>query len=253
MHGEDRLDGRAPGCAPLPVAAVRGPVAWAAAGQGAVMARRDRAGRRGARAARRRRRWVVLEHVGCPCGDRTRVPRGGLVAADAADHADGAGVVLHPARRLSARAAALPAGARGLRDRCGAERLPASQRRHVRDAADVRGDRSRFELRRGRGRDGGAEDLLRARRGVRLHLPVRVGAGHIRAPLRTAARQAAADARDPGRRRAPDRPPRAHLPAQAAPACWQRPSRVARSSRARASTSCASCCRRSVHGWPSSV
>ena len=173
------------------------------------------AGRR-ARAVRCRCGLMVREPVGRPHGHRVRVPRGRLVAADAADHADGARLVLHPARRLSGRARTVPAGARRLRRRRRAERLPAGQHRHVRDAADVHRDHPRREPARGLGRDAGAEDLLRARRRVRLRVPVRVRAGHVRAPVRAAARPSRPGARDRRRRRAADHRPPSHRPAQAA-------------------------------------
>ena len=44
-------------------------------------------------------------------------------------------------------------------------------------------------------RDARAEDLLHARRRVRLRLPLRVGAGHVRAPAQAAARPPGPDAR----------------------------------------------------------
>ena len=141
-----------------------------------AMARRNRCDRRGARAVRRRRRGLVLEFVGRPHRDRARVPRCRLVAADGADHADGAGLVLHPARGLPGRAGALPQRAGGLRHRRGAERLFAGQHRDVRDAADVRRDHPRLELRAHSQRSACAEDLLHRRRSIGLRLPVRVGA-----------------------------------------------------------------------------
>ena len=186
--------GAGAGCAtssPTPseaAAAVRGPLPRKAAPQGPVVAAGDRRRRRPSRAARRRRRRLVLGPLGRADGDRARVPAGRLVAEDDADDADRAGVVLHPPRGLSARAGALPPGAGGVRHRRGAQRLPAGQHRHVRDAADVRGDHARRQLRRGGGRDAGAEDLLHARGRVRLRLPVRDRAGHLRAPVRAAAR-----------------------------------------------------------------
>ena len=215
-HGDHRDDCRATAAAPLPPAAVRRSVAPAAAAQGAGVDRGDRRGRRRARAARRRRRRVVLGPVGRAHRDRPRLPRRRMVAADGPDHAHGARLVLDPARGVSGRAAALPAGARRLRHRRGAERLPAGQHRHVRDAADVRGDHGGRELRGRPRRDARAEDLLHARRRVRLRLPVRDRAGDVRPPVRAAARQPPAVPADRGQRRDADRRARAHLPAQAA-------------------------------------
>ena len=82
----------------------------------------------------------------------------------------------------------------------GDEQLPAREHRHVRDAADVRRDHPRRDVRRVDRRLPGAEDLLHDRGHVRLPVPLPLGAGLVRReprqPLRPPGRL------DPDRRRA---------------------------------------------------
>ena len=202
--------------ASLAVAAFRGPVTCAPAGQGGGVAGGNRVGGRRPRAVRRRRDRLVRERVGRAHGGWVRLPRGRLDAPDVADHADRAGLVLHPARRLSGRAGAVPTGARGVRRRRRAERLPPGQHRHLRDVADVHRDHPRREPPGRAGRDARSEDLLHPRRRLRLRVPVRVRGGHVRAPVRAAARPSRPGARDRCGRGGADRRPYPRLPAQAA-------------------------------------
>ena len=223
------------------------------ADEGRRVARGGRGGRRPAPAARRRHRRLAVGRVGRGHRHRPRLPGGGLDAPDRADHADRARVVLHPARRLSARAGALPADPGRVRDRRGPQRLPAGQHRHLRDAADVHGDRRGRELRRRARRDARAEDLLHAGRRVRLRVPVRLGSRHVRAPAQAAARPPGPHARRARRRRDARSSSSRGSSAASCASSSRRPSRAERSSRGRASTSCASRCPRSAPGWRSSA
>ena len=208
-------------------------------------------GRR-ARAARHRRRRLVLEPVGRPhaaSGSGTSLAGWSLQTVQTTLTALGWYFILRAA--LSGRAAALPPGARGIRGGRRAERVPARQHRDVRDAADVRRDHPRRQLPGRARRDARAEDLLHGRRRVRLRLPVRVRAGHVRAPARAAARPSRPDATSSPAPCCCSRP-RAHLPAQAA-GLWAKAKQGGAILAGRATTCSSRCCRRSAPGSPSSA
>ena len=150
-----------------------------------------------------------------------------------ADGADRARLVRDPALRVSRRRD-VHARARGLRDGRGAERLPAREHRHVRDAAHVRRDRARRELPGRARRLRRPEDLLRDHRDADLPLPVPGHSRLVRLPVRER------EGRDPEPRRArardrrrvdlPARDPAADLLDTGSRRCGPRRSRARRSS-----------------------
>ena len=184
------------------------------------------------------------------------VPAGYIVAAlTAQTGADGprrALLLRHPERGLP-RASRAPPDRGGLRGRRGDEQLPAGEHRHVRDAAHVRGHHPGLHLRRRVGGLPRPEDLLHARRDVRLPLPLPLRPGLLRrSPERPRRPRGEDDPRARGRR-LPDRRRGAHLLAPGQEPVGRRRRPAARSSRSRSATRPASSCPRSSRGsasWP---
>ena len=155
--------------------------------------------------------WFVLQLLGvdvrggsATCGTRSRKSRVGyLIAAldqrrPAQTFLAGLVVLRHPQGRVPARRRAV-ARRRRLRSRRGDEQLPPREHRHVRDPADVRRRHPGLHVRRlARGLPR-AEDLLHARRDLRLPVHVPERPGLVRPQLRE--RDVAPRADDSDRRR----------------------------------------------------
>ena len=184
--------------------------------------------------------WDTISEISAP----TSSPAVALKTVQTS--ADRVRLVLDPALRVPDHE--LQGRARLLRDLGGAERLPAGEHRHLRDAADVHHDHRRRDLLRRARRLRGREDLLHRDRRLHVPLPLPLGRRLVRHQVRLRARAPVGD-RDPAARRGlPDLPAHPRLLAEGRPAGGTTRRRAAASSASRGSTSSASSRRRCSAG-----
>ena len=186
----------------------------------------DRARARRPTPPRHRRHRLAVGPLGPDQGHPCRLHHRRALLPDGPDAVGRTLLLRHPARGLSR-----PGRALADRDRvCGRggdQQLSAREHRHVRDAADVRRDHPRRDLR-GLGRRlPGAEDLLHDRGHLRLPVPLPVGAGLVPREPREYLRQPGR--LDPDRRggRLPDRASSAASSGDRSRSSGLRPSRAA--------------------------
>ena len=226
-----------------PVHVVPRLVSPAAPPQARALDRRDRDRAAHLQPRRLGRPGLVRAPVGHDDLDLDRVHRRRAHVPDGPDDTDGARLVLHPRRGLPGRRRPLPRHPRRVRDGRRDERFPAGQHRHVRVAADVRRADPRLHLLRRPRRDGGAEDLLHGDRGLRLPLPLPLGAGDVRPRARRHHRPLLAVRGDRRRRRRARVSRDQAVLARSSRASGTTRSRAARSWRSRATTSSRCSCR----------